>query len=31
MDSELFVRIGKPMDPLFMQRVHEEIFGERKS
>ena len=27
MDAELFVRMGLPMDPLFMQRVHEMIFG----
>ena len=29
MDAELFVRIGKPMEPLFMQRVHESIFGKK--
>ena len=29
MDAELFVRIGHPMQPLFMQRVDEMIFGER--
>ena len=28
MDAELFVRIGLPMEPLFMQRVDEMIFGE---
>jgi len=27
MDAELFVRIGKPMEPLFMQRVDEMVFG----
>ena len=27
MDAELFVRMGKPMEPLFLQRVHEMIFG----
>ena len=27
MDAELFVRMGMPMDPLFMQRVEEMIFG----
>lgn len=31
MDAELFVRIGKPMEPLFLQRVDEMIFGERKA
>ena len=29
MDAELFVRIGKPMEPLFMQRVDEMVFGEQ--
>ena len=29
MDAELFVRIGLPLQPLFMQRVHESIFGEK--
>lgn len=29
MDAELFVRLGKPMEPLFMQRVHEVIFGSK--
>lgn len=29
MDAELFVRIGKPLEPLFMQRVHESIFGKK--
>ena len=29
MDAMLFVRIGKPLDPLFMQRVHESIFGQQ--
>ena len=29
MDAELFVRMGYPMQPLFMQRVDEMIFGER--
>jgi len=28
MDAELFVRMGLPMDPLFMRRVHEMIFEE---
>lgn len=28
MDAELFVRLGKPMEPLFMQRMHEMIFGD---
>jgi hypothetical protein len=27
MDAELFVRLGKPMEPLFLQRMHEMIFG----
>lgn len=27
MDAELFVRLGKPLEPLFMQRVHAAIFG----
>ncbi len=27
MDAELFVRMGMPMDPPFMQKVHESIFG----
>ena len=27
MDAELFVRIGLPLQPLFMQRVDEVIFG----
>ena len=27
MDAELFVRLGMPMEPLFMRRVHEVIFG----
>ena len=27
MDAELFVRIGLPLQPLFMQRVDEAIFG----
>lgn len=27
MDAELFVRIGLPLQPLFMQRVEEVIFG----
>lgn len=27
MDAELFVRIGHPMNPLFMQRVDEMVFG----
>ena len=31
MDAELFVRIGKPMDPLFMQRVDEMVFGAAKT
>ena len=29
MDAELFVRIGMPLQPLFMQRVHESIFGKQ--
>ena len=29
MDAELFVRLGMPLQPLFMQRVHESIFGKR--
>ena len=29
MDGELFVRIGLPLQPLFMQRVHESIFGKK--
>ena len=29
MDAELFVRLGMPMQPLFMQRVHESIFGKQ--
>ena len=29
MDAELFVRIGLPLQPLFMQRVDEVIFGEQ--
>jgi hypothetical protein len=29
MDAELFVRIGKPLEPLFLQRMHEVIFGEQ--
>lgn len=31
MDAKLFVRIGKPMEPLFMQRVDEMIFGSKAS
>ena len=27
MDAELFVRTGMPMDPLFMRRVEEMVFG----
>lgn len=27
MDAELFVRLGLPMGQLFMQRVHEMVFG----
>ena len=27
MDAELFVRIGLPMEPLFLKRVKEMIFG----
>ena len=30
MDAELFVRMGMPMEPLFMRRVHEMIFGKRQ-
>lgn len=29
MDAELFVRLGLPMGQLFMQRVHEMVFGEQ--
>lgn len=29
MDAELFVRLGKPMEPLFLQRVDEMIFGSK--
>lgn len=29
MDAELFVRIGLPLQPLFMQRVEEAIFGKQ--
>jgi hypothetical protein len=29
MDAELFVRMGRPMEPLFMQRVDEMIFGSK--
>lgn len=29
MDAELFVRLGMPLQPLFMQRVHEMIFGQQ--
>ena len=29
MDAELFVRIGMPMEPLFMRRVEEVIFGKK--
>lgn len=29
MDAELFVRLGKPMEPLFLQRMHEVIFGSK--
>lgn len=29
MDAELFVRLGMPLQPLFMQRVHESIFGKQ--
>ena len=31
MDAELFVRIGLPLQPLFMQRVDEVIFGTAKA
>ena len=27
MDAELFVRLGKPLEPLFMERVQEAVFG----
>ena len=27
MDAELFVRLGKPLEPLFLQRMYETIFG----
>ena len=29
MDAELFVRLGMPMQPLFMQRVEEAMFGKQ--
>ena len=29
MDAELFVRIGLPLQPLFMQRVEEAMFGKQ--
>ena len=29
MDAELFVRLGNPLEPLFLQRMHEVIFGEQ--
>lgn len=29
MDAELFVRIGLPLQPLFMQRVDEALFGKQ--
>ena len=29
LDAELFVRMGMPMEPLFMQRVDEMIFGSK--
>lgn len=29
MDAELFVRIGMPLEPLFLQRVDEVIFGNK--
>lgn len=29
MDAELFVRLGKPLEPLFMQRVDEMVFGKQ--
>lgn len=29
MDAELFVRLGMPLQPLFMQRVEEMIFGKQ--
>lgn len=29
MDAELFVRLGKPLEPLFLQRMHEVIFGKQ--
>lgn len=29
MDAELFVRFGMPLQPLFMQRVEEVIFGKQ--
>ena len=31
MDAELFVRIGLSLQPLFMQRVDEMIFGSKAS
>ena len=29
MDAELFVRLGQPLNPLFLQRVDEMIFGSK--
>ncbi len=29
MDAKLFVSLGLPLQPLFMQRVHESIFGKQ--
>ena len=31
MEAEIFVRLGMPMDPLFMQRVDEMVFGAAKT
>ena len=31
MEAEIFVRLGMPMDPLFMQRVDVVIFGTDKT
>ena len=26
--TDVFMHLGLPMEPLFMQRVHEKVFGE---
>lgn len=31
MDAELFVRIGMPLEPLFFQRLDEDILGAKKN